>query len=118
MFPALLFRAGVAHRGWTLPRRWICLSPALALAWWACLGVLGRWLLKPDGRVFASCVQTGFRFNTYIGLAVVDRLSGHAGIASFAVLIRVMVPWVNAVSVWFLARQGGASVGASWRKNR
>ena len=44
------------------------------------LGVLGRWR-SPDGRVFASCVQTGFRFNTYIGLAVVDRLSGHAGIA-------------------------------------
>ena len=81
------------------------------------VGVLGRWLLKPDGRVFASCVQTGFRFNTYIGLAVVDRLSGHAGIASFAVLIGVMVPWVNAVSVWFLARQGGASVWRELAKN-
>jgi predicted permease len=48
---------------------------------------------------------------------VVDRLSGHAGIASFAVLIGVMVPWVNAVSVWFLARQGGASVWRELAKN-
>lgn len=117
MFPALLFRA--------VSRTELDIAPALDMfiagfgfsVVGIVLGVLGRWLLKPDGRVFASCVQTGFRFNTYIGLAVVDRLSGHAGIASFAVLIGVMVPWVNAVSVWFLARQGGASVWRELAKN-
>lgn len=117
MFPALLFRA--------VSRTELDIAPALDMfiagfgfsVVGIVLGVLGRWLFKPDGRVFASCVQTGFRFNTYIGLAVVDRLSGHAGIASFAVLIGVMVPWVNAVSVWFLARQGGASVWRELAKN-
>ena len=113
MFPALLFRA--------VSRTELDIAPALdmfavglgfSLVGMA-LGVLGRWVFKPEPKVFASCVQTAFRFNTYVGLAVVDRLSGHAGVAAFALLIGVMVPWVNAVSVWFLARHGGVSV---WRE--
>ena len=55
----------------------------------------------------ASGAQTAFRFNSYIGLALADRLAGAEGVAAIALLIALCVPLCNTAAVWPLARQGG-----------
>ena len=62
---------------------------------------------------FAAQFQCGFRVNTYIGLALAGTLHGAAGIAAMGVLLGVMVPIVNIVAVWMLARHGEAKL---WRE--
>lgn len=62
-----------------------------------------------DRRQHAAAAQIAFRFNSFIALALVDRLAGAAGLAQMAVLIGVCVPLYNAAAVWPMARhdEGG-----------
>lgn len=107
LFPCLLFTSIV--------RNPVQLGNALPLL--ACglgvvgLGValglgLGRWP-GVDARRHASGAQTAFRFNSYVALALADRLGGTAGVATMALLVSVCVPACNVAAVWPLARQGG-----------
>lgn len=60
-----------------------------------------------DARLHASGAQVAFRFNSYIALALADRLLGAQGVALIAILIALCVPLCNAGAVWSLARHGG-----------
>lgn len=55
----------------------------------------------------ASGAQTAFRFNSYIALALAERIGGAPGVAWLALLASVCVPVCNIAAVWPLARQGG-----------
>jgi len=67
---------------------------------------LGR-LPGVDPMTHASGAQTAFRFNTYVALALAERLAGAPGVAWQALLAAVCVPVCNVAAVWPLARQGG-----------
>lgn len=67
---------------------------------------LGRWP-GVNAALHASGAQVAFRFNSYVALALADRMAGSAGVASMALLISVCVPACNVAAVWPLARQGG-----------
>ena len=60
-----------------------------------------------DARLHASGAQTAFRFNSFIALALAQRLGGPQGVAWIALLIALCVPLCNVAAVWPLARQGG-----------
>lgn len=75
----------------------------IALAW-----ALG-WLRGVDRVLHASGAQTAFRFNSYVGLALAERLGGAPGVAAIAMLIAFCVPLCNIAAVWPLARHGGQS---------
>jgi predicted permease len=62
---------------------------------------LGRHI---DTRSHAASAQIGFRFNSFIGLAVAERLAGAQGLQLIAVLIGVCVPLMNMAAVWPMAR--------------
>jgi malonate transporter and related proteins len=64
---------------------------------------LGRHI---DRRDHAASAQIGFRFNSYIALALVERLTGSEGLLLIAVLIGFCVPMFNVGAVWPMARQG------------
>lgn len=110
LFPALLFQSLARNRiDFTIA------GPAMlgalgVVTTGILLGWLGKWILRPDPRIFASGVQTAFRFNSYIGLAVASRLYGDAGLAAFAILVAVAVPLANIASVWALARHSESNV--------
>lgn len=55
----------------------------------------------------ASGAQVAFRFNTYVALAVSERLLGAEGLAGIALIVALCVPLANVAAVWPLARQGG-----------
>ena len=63
------------------------------------------WLgTRIDKRAHAASAQVAFRFNSFIGLALADRLAGPEGLLMIAVLIGVCVPLFNVAAVWPMAR--------------
>ncbi len=72
---------------------------------------------RVDASVHASGAQVAFRFNSYIALALAERLGGASGVAAVAVLIAVVVPLCNVAAVWPLARAGGQHYGRELLRN-
>lgn len=70
------------------------------------LGWLGL-LVSTMGRVdFASGLQTAYRFNSYIGLALVSRLGGQSAVANLAILLAICVPLCNVLAVGTMSKGG------------
>lgn len=65
------------------------------------------WKLVSDGLAFTSVFQGSLRFNAYVGVAAAAALFGSAGETVAAVVIAVMVPLGEALSVIALARHAG-----------
>ena len=81
------------------------------------LAYLMRYAPGVDGLLHASGAQTAFRFNTYVALALAERLAGAPGLAWVALLVAVCVPVSNAAAVWPLARHGGKGVFGELLRN-
>jgi malonate transporter len=104
LFPVLLFNSVVRS-----PLRLgdTVITLAYALKHWP----------RVDARLHASGVQTAFRFNSFIALALAERLGGQQTLTWMALLIAVCVPVGNVAAVWPLARQGGHSAGRELLRN-
>ena len=113
LFPALLINAIVKTRldlGAALP----LLATALAaMVGGMLLGLLAKPVAKLPALTFASLFQCGYRFNSYIALAVAGMLFGAPGIATMGLIVGAAVPLANLVSVWMLARHGEVGL---WRE--
>lgn len=70
-----------------------------------------------DRRLHASGAQVAYRFNTFVALAVSERLAGSAGLAWTALIVAVCVPVVNVAAVWPLARQSGRGLARELARN-
>ena len=107
-FPVLLFHSIVKSpldlgatssligAGWAMGLAGIALAYSLPYWPW-----LGRHISR---REHAASAQVAFRFNSFIGLALADRLAGPQGLLLIAVLIGVCVPVFNVAAVWPMAR--------------
>ncbi len=113
LFPALLINAIVKTRldlGAALP---LLATAFAAMVGGMLLGLLARPIAKLPALTFASLFQCGYRFNSYIGLAVAGMLFGAPGIATMGLIVGAAVPLANLVSVWMLARHGEVGL---WRE--
>ena len=70
-----------------------------------------------DVRDHAASAQVAFRFNSFIGLAIAERLAGTQGLLMIAVLIGVCVPLFNVAAVWPMARHGQHSFARELLRN-
>lgn len=77
---------------------------------------LGRWP-GVNPRTHASGAQTAFRFNSYVALALAERLGGVQAVAWTALLVAVCVPVCNVAAVWPMARQGNQHFGRELMRN-
>jgi malonate transporter len=107
LFPALLFTSIVRHRIDFAEAAPFAGAVLAVLVSGILMGRLGRRLHPVTPLRFASAVQCAFRFNSYVALALSQRLGGDAGVALCAVVVAVAVPIGNAAAVWHLARHGG-----------
>jgi hypothetical protein len=104
LFPALLFNA-INRAQFSLASEATMLAVAVgAFLSAVALGFAARFVVRPAPDVFASCVQTAFRYNSYIGLALAQSLLGTRGVALLALVIAVCVPLANTFAVYALAR--------------
>ncbi len=97
LFPVLLFNSIVRNP----------LQPTSMLSLAGCGPARTPARCRCPPRLHASGAQTAFRFNSYVGLALAERVAGAPGVAYIAVLISLAVPLCNVAAVWPLARQGG-----------
>lgn len=107
-FPVLLFHSIVKSpldlgatssligAGWAMGLTGIALAYSIPHWPW-----LGRHIPRRD---HAASAQVAFRFNSFVGLALADRLAGPEGLLLIAVLIGVCVPLFNIGAVWPMAR--------------
>ena len=70
-----------------------------------------------DAREHAASAQVAFRFNSFIGLALAERLAGPQGLLLIAVLIGVCVPLFNVAAVWPMARHGQRAFAGALLRN-
>lgn len=117
LFPALLFRSLA-----TAP---LAIRDAGALALTAfgytggamLLAALAKPLFRLPHDTFAACFQCGFRFNTYLALAVAARLGGADGLALASLVVGLMVPFVNLVAVAMLAQGRAGRIALEVARN-
>lgn len=121
LFPVLLFQSivkspvdvgaasGLIAAGLTMGVAGIAL--AYSLPHWPWLGP------RIDARDHAASAQVAFRFNSFIGLAIAERLAGAEGLLMIAVLIGVCVPLFNVAAVWPMARHGEHSFARELVRN-
>jgi malonate transporter and related proteins len=107
LFPALLFYSTART-----PLDFAVTGKMLQVAIAGCLvGIALGWLAKPLFKsapmVFESGVQTAFRFNSYIGLAVASRLGGEHATSLMALIIGFGVPLCNMAAVHALVHKSG-----------
>jgi len=111
LFPALLFSSS-AGASWEFYSVSSMVLAILATMFFmsGVLLVLRPRLTKKDAS-FTSIFQGSIRFTTYIGLAAVFALFGKEGLYLAAVLITVLIPLVNILSVMVLVRYGSQQEG-------
>lgn len=103
LFPPMLFTS-VANAKLSLAEAGTFLSVGIAAMMGGVLFSYAiRLFIKGDGVTHASAFHCGFRFNTYIGFAIVSRLYGQEGLALMSLLIAFWVPISNSIAVAALA---------------
>jgi predicted permease len=70
-----------------------------------------------DARDHAGSAQVAFRFNSFVGLALAERLAGPQGLLLIAVLIGFCVPLFNVAAVWPMARHARTGLGGELLRN-
>ena len=103
LFPPLLFNS-VANAKLVFTETSVFLFCGLASMF---VAVFLSWLVSKiapvDSVADASLRQCGYRFNSFIGFAIVLALYGQTGMALFALLVGVWVPICNSIAVADLA---------------
>lgn len=108
LFPCLLFYStarsplDLSKDGLSLQAALMALATTIALAW------LGKRLFKAPPMMFESGVQTAFRFNSYIALALAFRLGGDKGTSLMALIMGFAIPICNVAAVHALLHKGGS----------
>ncbi|WP_136417729.1 MULTISPECIES: AEC family transporter [Oxalobacteraceae] len=107
LFPALLFYSTArtpfdfGSTGKMLQVALISVVCGIALGW------LAKPLFRSPPMMFESGVQTAFRFNSYIALAIASRLAGEQGTSLMALIIGFAVPICNMAAVHALVHKSG-----------
>ena len=117
LFPALLFRSlataplSIADQGPLAATALGYTAAAMALS------ALAKPLFRLPAETFAACFQCGFRFNTYLVLAIAARLGGADAVALASLVVGMMVPLVNVAAVAMLARGHAGRVAVEILRN-
>jgi predicted permease len=104
-FPALLFWKIGATTPPTIETWRLCKAALCAVALIYILSALTIKLFHIPRRMAGSFSQSCYRFNTYIGMAVILNAFGEEGVRHFGVLIGLLIPFINVLAVstliWF-----------------
>lgn len=115
LLPALLIGSLARADFAAVPAAAVAGAVALAILVMTALLLAVQLATRGDGPAFTAVLQTSIRPNTYIGLSIPFALYGEQGLAIAALIVAVVVPTVNLVSVAALVRYGGSYAGRNPR---
>lgn len=115
LLPALLVGSLARADFAAVPAAAVAGAVALAILVMTALLLAVQLATRGDGPAFTAVLQTSIRPNTYIGLSIPFALYGEQGLAIAALIVAVVVPTVNLVSVAALVRYGGSYAGRNPR---
>lgn len=107
LFPALLFQStaklqlNLHSTGQLLAVGMLATVAGIVLTW------LGKTFIHAPPMVYESGMQTAYRFNSYMALALASRLGGSEGAGMMALLMGFGVPLCNMAAVHALAHRSG-----------
>jgi hypothetical protein len=114
-FPAMLFwKIGGADPGAGIPWR-LCLAVAGAVV---IVYAISTAAMRPAGITAfqaGSFSQSCYRFNTYIGVAIVINAMDETGVRLFGILIGFLIPLINVLAVSTLIRFSGQPISGRRR---
>lgn len=113
LLPSLLIGSLARADFTSLPAAAMAAAVALAIAAMTLLLLAVQLIGRGDGPSFTAQLQTSIRPNTYIGLSIPFALYGEEGLTIAALIVAVVVPTVNLISVAALVRYGGHYAGQS-----
>ena len=117
LFPALLFQSILRTPISTGTAADIFLATSAVAVVGIALSWLARPLLRATPIAMASAAQCGYRFNTYIALAIAPSLAGASGQSTMALIVGFAVPMVNFAAVYSLARHQGKNFAGALLRN-
>jgi predicted permease len=105
LFPLLLFwKVGTAPPA-AITNFDYCLAALLAVTVVFVLSILYIKIFRVGEFQAGTFSQSCYRFNTYVGMALVLSAFGEAGGRHFGILIGILIPWINVMAVtvliWF-----------------
>lgn len=117
-FPAMLFwKIGNPQTSNTISWKAALAAVAAVLAVYLA-SLLYALITRMDARKVGSFSQACYRFNTYVGMAIVLGVFGENGVRNFAVIISVSIPIINFLAVgtliWFARDRGHTEVSLSF----
>jgi len=113
-FPAMLFwKIGGAQTATGIPWRF-CGAALAAVAVIYLISAVALKIFRITAFQAGSYSQSCYRFNTYIGMAIILSAQGEPGIRNFGILIGFLIPFINVLAVATLSWYGeGAGSGNS-----
>jgi len=111
LFPALLFSSIFTARFSLATDALLLGAGVVTLLSAAAMGFLAKPLFGTAPALFASCAQTAYRYNSYVGLALAQSLFGARGVALLALILAVCIPLANLIAVTTLARHAKSNLG-------
>ncbi|MEO3429695.1 AEC family transporter [Pelagibius sp. CAU 1746] len=113
LLPALLATTLARADFSALPAAAMAGAVILAIAAMSALLVAFQLVTRKNGPAVTAVLQTSIRPNTYIGLSIPFALYGEPGLAIAALIVAVVVPTVNVVSIAALLRFGDRAPGTA-----
>ena len=108
-FPILLFwKIGGAKTGSTLA--WdLCISSLVSIAAVYVISAAAMKIFRVSAFKAGTFSQSCYRFNTYIGMAIIFYALGDEGIKHFGILVGFVIPFINVLAVstliWYSGRE-------------
>ncbi|GLR27202.1 AEC family transporter [Limnobacter litoralis] len=104
LFPCLLFYS-IVHSEIELGKAGVFgAGSAFVVLAATLLGAVAKPLSHMNRVDFASGLQTAYRFNSYIALALASRIDGAQGVAHIAILMAIAVPLCNVIAVGSMSK--------------
>jgi|TARA_B110000977_G_scaffold90095_1_gene119679 hypothetical protein len=121
LFPVLLFHSITRYPlDVNSTSQFILAGLCLAAAGIALAYSVAKWPIANryfNVRDHAASAQIGFRFNSFVALAITQKVVGDPGLLLVAVLIGICVPLYNIGAVWPMARHGQKGLGRELVEN-
>lgn len=95
----------------------LCIASIIAVFIVYLLGLISMKIFKITSYQSGTFSQACYRFNTYLGMAIIINVLGEQGVRHFGILIGIVIPIINVLAVSTLIWHSGSGLGVRKKIN-